>query len=168
MAHALMINGATHEVWLARCGTGYTLNIPGASIAVALRPHGEHVHELVTGDDVRRVYVAVRGDEIHVHLDGDTYTLRHIHSLERFAGESGDTGESLARAPMPGAVIAVYVEPGQKVQRGAPMMVIESMKMETAITAPYDGVVQAVHVALGQTFDRDALLVTLERQEGGA
>ena len=64
---------------------------------------------------------------------------------------------------MPGAVIAVSVEPGATVRRGQALLLIESMKMETTIVAPCDGTVQAVHVTIGQTFDRDAPLVTLER-----
>jgi len=165
MAQAFILNGALHEVWLARAAAGYALHAGDESIAVGLRPRGEHAHELLVGDDVRRVYVAVRGDAIHVHLDGESHLLTYSHSLERFAGEAAESAESVARAPMPGAVIAVEVQPGQAVQRGQLMMVIESMKMETAINAPHDGLVQTVHVAVGQTFDRDALLITLARQE---
>ena len=69
---------------------------------------------------------------------------------------------------MPGAVIAVHVQEGQTVARGEVMVVIESMKMETAICAGYDGRVQKLHVVAGQTFDREALLVTLERTEAAA
>lgn len=168
MAHAFALMGVEHEVWLARAGAGYVLHIGEDSLAVALVARGEHSHELFLRDDSERVYIAVRGDEVHVHVDGEAHLLRYRHSLERFAGESEDEGEAVSRAPMPGAVISVAVEEGQKVARGAAMMVIESMKMETAISASHDGVVQKIHVAVGQTFDRDSPLVTLERAEAAA
>ena len=63
---------------------------------------------------------------------------------------------------MPGTVVRVQVAPGEAVKRGQTLMVIESMKMETAIVAWRDGVVGAVHRPLGATFDRKAPLVSLE------
>jgi acetyl/propionyl-CoA carboxylase alpha subunit len=163
MAHAFTLLGVDHEVWLARADTTYRLQIGDQSLAVVLSPRGDHAHELILHDNSHRVFLARRGDDIHVHLDGDTYLLRYSHSLARFADQSIDEGEAVSRAPMPGSVIAVSVEPGDTVQRGQALLVIESMKMETTINASCDGIVQALHVGLGQTFERDAPLVTLER-----
>jgi biotin carboxyl carrier protein len=163
MAHAFLLDGQEHEVWLSRAGGGYFLHVDGQQLPASLLARGNHSHELIVGDDSHVVFVARRGDEVHIHLDGEAYALRYVHNLSRFADQRKDEGEAVARAPMPGAVIAVSVEPGQQVQRGQPLMVIESMKMETTISASCDGVVQSLHVNAGQTFDRDAVLVTLER-----
>ena len=165
MAHAFKLRGALHEQWLSRTARGYELHRGDEHIAVSLRSRGEHVHELVVGDETLPVYLAVRGDDIHLHVSGEAHTLTYTHSLERFAAQAQERSEAVARAPMPGAVIALHVGPGQSVRRGDVMLVIESMKMETAISAGVDGVVKAVHVQAGQTFDRDALLVTLEPVE---
>ena len=62
---------------------------------------------------------------------------------------------------MPGTVIAVHVTEGQAVARGDTLVVIESMKLETAIKALRDGTIATVHVATGQAFDRGMPLVTL-------
>jgi len=163
MAHAFILNGDEHELWLSHERGGYRLHVNALQLPVKLLPRGDDLHELIVHDDSHRVFIAQRGDEVHVHLDGETHSLRYVHSLSRFAGENKDEGEAVARAPMPGAVIAVSVEAGQQVQRGQPLMVIESMKMETTISAACDGTVQALHVSVGQTFDRDAVLVTLDR-----
>ncbi len=69
----------------------------------------------------------------------------------------------MTRAPMPGSIIAVSVEVGQRVRRGDALMVIESMKMETTISAACDGAVQCLHVDVGQLIDKDALLITMDR-----
>jgi len=58
-------------------------------------------------------------------------------------------------------VVAVQIKPGERVTRGQTMMVIESMKLETAIVAWRDGVIETLHVSAGQTFERAAPLVTL-------
>jgi biotin carboxyl carrier protein len=161
MAHAFRLQGDLHEVWLSRTPRGYELHLGERRIAVALRDRGEHVHELLLGDRSLPVFVAVRGDEVHVHVEGAAHTLTFVHSVERFAAEAQGSSDAVSRAPMPGAVISISVRPGQRVTRGDVLMVIESMKMETAICAALDGEVQAVHVQQGQTFERDALLVTL-------
>jgi acetyl/propionyl-CoA carboxylase alpha subunit len=163
MAHAFILEGAEHEVWLSRDGDAYRLHVGELRLPVKLLARGDHLHELIVDDDSHRVFIARQGDDIHIHLDGDTYLLRYSHSLARFADQSIDEGEAVARAPMPGSVIAVSVEPGQQVLRGQPLMVIESMKMETTISAACDGIVQSLHVGVGQTFDRDAVLVTVEK-----
>jgi biotin carboxyl carrier protein len=164
MAHAFRILGTDHELWLSRSGAGYRLHVGDGCVPVSLIPRGQHLHELTVRDDSDSVYVAQRGDDVHIHLDGETYLLRYSHSLERFANQATDEHEAVVRAPMPGAVIATTVKPGETVRRGQPLLVIESMKMETTIIAACDGIVQALHVAVGDTFDRDSPLVTVERR----
>jgi acetyl/propionyl-CoA carboxylase alpha subunit len=163
MGHAFRLAGTDHELWLSRSGGTYRVHIGETALPATLTARGEHVHELTVGDATERVIVARQGDEVHVHLGGEAYVLRYSHSLERFASQGFDADERIARAPMPGAVIAVSVEAGASVRRGQALLVIESMKMETTITAPCDGTVQTVHAGVGETFDRDAALVTLER-----
>lgn len=69
-------------------------------------------------------------------------------------------GEGRLTAPMPGKVIAVLVEPGQKVEQGDPLIVMEAMKMEHTIGAPAAGVVAEVLYAVGdQVADGAQLLV---------
>jgi len=65
-------------------------------------------------------------------------------------------------APMPGAVAAVPVQPGQKVASGDLLVTIEAMKMETGLHAERDAVIRAVHVRAGDQIDAKDLLVELE------
>ncbi|WP_290369918.1 acetyl-CoA carboxylase biotin carboxyl carrier protein subunit, partial [Burkholderia vietnamiensis] len=66
-------------------------------------------------------------------------------------------------APMPGKVIAVLVEPGQKVEAGTPLIVMEAMKMEHTIGAPGPGVVAEVLYGVGdQVADGAQLLMMAE------
>jgi len=65
------------------------------------------------------------------------------------------------KAPMPGLVVRVEVVPGQRVESGAGLVVVEAMKMENELRAPRRGVVAAVHVVVGAPVERGTPLVTL-------
>jgi 3-methylcrotonyl-CoA carboxylase alpha subunit len=62
---------------------------------------------------------------------------------------------------MPGRVIAVLVKDGDKVARGAPLIVMEAMKMEHTITAPADSVVEKVLCATGDQVKEGVELLVL-------
>ncbi|TMR92429.1 biotin carboxylase N-terminal domain-containing protein [Nonomuraea basaltis] len=67
-------------------------------------------------------------------------------------------------APMPGSVLRVEVEAGDRVTKGQAVLVLEAMKMEHRIAAPADGVVSGVHVEKGQQVEAGAVLAII--QEG--
>jgi len=72
------------------------------------------------------------------------------------------TADTALRAPMPGLVVAVNVEPGQAVAKGATLVVLSAMKMQNELTARDDAVIKEVLVSAGQTVDQNQVLVTLE------
>ena len=64
-------------------------------------------------------------------------------------------------APMSGAIIAVHVQIGDRVEQGAPLIVLEAMKMEHTIVAPAAGVVAAINYKVGERVAEGADLVDL-------
>jgi 3-methylcrotonyl-CoA carboxylase alpha subunit len=69
---------------------------------------------------------------------------------------------------MPGRIAAVTARAGERVSRGATLMVLEAMKMEHAITAPADGTIARIHYAPGEQVDEGAVLVSFEEEESSA
>ena len=65
-------------------------------------------------------------------------------------------------SPMPGAIVSVSVEPGQVVQDGQELLVIEAMKMQNLIKAQIDGKIKKVNVKPGQSVAVDELLIEFE------
>ena len=116
----------------------------------------------ITGTNEAAAF-AVDGDVIHIHMRGRTRSLRYVDPLRALAAVDGDNGHNVARAPMPGTVVALKVAPGDAVTAGTVLIVIESMKLETQIRASQDGIVERLHVKDGDSFDRDTILVTLSQ-----
>ncbi len=63
------------------------------------------------------------------------------------------------KAPMPGLIVDIRVAPGQTVQKGAPLLVLEAMKMENILKAPSDGVVGAIKIGLRDNVTKGQVLV---------
>ena len=103
--------------------------------------------------------IVTRKEQVLIHAFGRTWRVEGIDPVERAlgAGEQSD----VARAPMPGVAISVMVKPGDTVADRQPMVIIESMKMQTEICAGRAGTVDQVSVRVGETFAQKAPLVTL-------
>jgi biotin carboxyl carrier protein len=66
------------------------------------------------------------------------------------------------KAPMPGLIVAIPIEEGEKVTRGSNLVVLESMKMQNELKAPRDGEVTAIRVQPGDNVDQGQVLAILE------
>ncbi len=75
---------------------------------------------------------------------------------------SGKGKLSDLRAPMPGLVVSVEVEPGQAIKKGDGLIIIEAMKMENELKAARSVKVKQVKVTVGQTIEKGAVLITFE------
>jgi len=69
---------------------------------------------------------------------------------------------------MSGTVVAVMVKPGERVAKGAPLIVLEAMKMEHTISSPSDGVVVAVNYGVGDRVGEGAYLVDVDDANAAA
>ncbi len=104
---------------------------------------------------------AVR-DDTHWHLFRDgTHRVLALQSAQS-APEPDATLGSLA-APMPGKVLQVLVQAGAKVAKGAPLVILEAMKMEHTIAAPHDGRIAEIHFKAGEQVNEGVELLRLER-----
>ena len=147
-------------VTVAYRGTGYGLAIDGAEVSARgeIDARGQMRVEF---DGVRMdAAVIAAGGLRHVFLHGRTWRLSAIDPLY-FAGEGGGVQGGLL-APMPGKVIALLAEAGKPVDKGAPLMILEAMKMEHTITAPSAGLLKAFRFAVGDQVTDGVELVEFE------
>ncbi len=153
------ILGERHRAALIRRGGGAVLDFAGRRREVSLRPLGGGEYVLTLDGASHRLWLARDGDTTYLHAGGASWAVRALDALD--AAAAAGPGEDVALAPMPGTVVSVSVNAGQTVARGETLMVIESMKLQTAIVARRDGVAEAVHVGVGDSFERGAVLVSL-------
>ncbi len=66
------------------------------------------------------------------------------------------------RAPLPGRIITLLAEPGQKVRAGELLCKLEAMKMENELPSPRDGIVKEILVSEGEEVELDRVILTLE------
>lgn len=77
-------------------------------------------------------------------------------------GTGGGSVGGEIRALMPGRITSILVREGEDVGVGAPLLVLEAMKMQNEITSPRSGRVRSIRVREGETVKKDAVLVVLE------
>ena len=152
--------GGTTAVRLERLPDGrFEATIDGRTSTFAAAPV-EGGWRLELGDRVVMVYAAADGPTRHVQADSVSATLTRIDNQPR-RRQRAATGGDLS-AQMPGQVTAVLVSPGDTVERGQALVVLEAMKMEMRVTAPQAGRVRRLLVAEGDLVERGQLLVELE------
>ena len=83
-----------------------------------------------------------------------------FRSTRRAVGDAGAAGR--LTAPMPGKLVQVLVKPGDAVEKGQPLVVLEAMKMEHTVKAPRAGKIAQVGYAAGEQVEEGASLVELE------
>lgn len=96
----------------------------------------------------------------HVQVGAVDLFLRDA-SFDAPAEAAGGDAAGELRVPFNGKVIAVRARPGDAVKKGDTLVVVESMKLEHALSARRDGVVRSLHVEAGQQVSPTQLLVTL-------
>ncbi|WP_282127500.1 acetyl-CoA carboxylase biotin carboxyl carrier protein subunit [Roseobacter litoralis] len=166
MRRIFQIDGDETECWLSHDGSRFILNTPGGAFPCQLDPTGvPGDYVLRANGHVQNVRLAVGPDTTFVHLNGRTYAIGRVDPAERLAGSDGGAADDRIVAPMPGVVVAVHVKPGDHVEEGQPLLVIESMKLETSLAASRDGVVAEIPFAEGDSFGLKATLALLAPEE---
>jgi acyl-CoA carboxylase subunit alpha len=85
--------------------------------------------------------------------------------VPRFVDPADAVASGSLLAPMPGTVVRVAVEHGQTVEAGAPVLVLEAMKMQHTVSAPYAGVVTEINVKTGAQVASGEVLAVVEGEE---
>ncbi|OCC23390.1 hypothetical protein MB02_12290 [Croceicoccus estronivorus] len=165
MQHIFTIDGERADAWLSPSGTSYALIHEGEVTPVKLTEQtGNRAVLTLDGQDTPITIVTIN-DQVWVHIDGAAHEVVLQSAIDFLGSADGGASSGTILAPMPGTVISVQVAVGDAVSIGETLMIIESMKLETAIKAPRDGVIETLGFAAGQTFDQNALLVTLEGED---
>ncbi len=141
-------------------GDIFTLEFEGREVTAA--GHFAAGSELRVDLGGRRINATVvaANEKRHVFIDGVCFIFAAIDPL--FHAGSGGGAEGGLTAPMPGKVIALIAAVGARVEKGAPLLILEAMKMEHTIAAPTSGTVKSFHFNVGEQVSDGAELVEFE------
>ena len=108
--------------------------------------------------DERWVELRINGKPARVALSTPLDKLLHEMGMDTAAAAKA----AQVKAPMPGLVLRVLVEPGAEVKKDDKVMILEAMKMENVIKSPGDGIVKQILVQAGQAVDKNQVLIDFE------
>jgi 3-methylcrotonyl-CoA carboxylase alpha subunit len=152
--------GAEQRVTL-RYGIGpTTLTVGERDIAFAMSV-GEASSFDLTLDGVKsRVAFVIEGHELYLRTRNGRFEL---HWVDPFGGETEEqVGEDKIVAPLPGTVVALLAKEGDTLEKGAPILTLEVMKMEQTLRAPFAGVLKAIRCKVGDIVGEGVELAEVE------
>lgn len=112
----------------------------------------------ITGPNTTTLPCQIDTQGVTFFLNGKPVTFNH-HQADYSRLEQADAGH--LQATMPGRIVSVLVAPGDHVEAGQPLLVMEAMKMEQTLKAPFKGRVDAIHFKVGDAVREGAELVSL-------
>lgn len=134
-------DGGAIELSLRKCGAGFEVDSDGRLVRMQ-----------VTGD----------GANVHVAVGRERYTFSITSEVDRATAAGSASGSGNILSKMPGIVTEIRVSPGDRVEAGEVVAVLESMKLFISLTAEVAGVVKEVSCTQGQTVPAGARLLVIE------
>ncbi|HET7889048.1 MAG TPA: acetyl/propionyl/methylcrotonyl-CoA carboxylase subunit alpha [Bradyrhizobium sp.] len=151
---------AVHKIALHYGRGPATLVIGGREIGFAAASGAIRGLDLTMGGIKSHVVVIVEGHELYVRTRNGRFDL---HWVDPFGGEDEEhVGEDRIAAPLPGTVVALLAEVGAKLEKGAPILTLEVMKMEQTLRAPFAGVLKAIKCKVGDIVGEGVELAEIE------
>ena len=162
----LQVNTGSSQVWEVEYQPE-AITVNGEPFIWDLAPLGNgRYHILHEGRSFSAEVVSVEraAKTIQLKLNG---RIIDIHAKDRFdlllekLGMNDVAAHKIneLKAPMPGLIVDIRVAPGQTVQKGDPLLVLEAMKMENILKSPGDGVVSAIKVSLRDNVTKGQVLI---------
>jgi 3-methylcrotonyl-CoA carboxylase alpha subunit len=143
---------------------GLWLGIGEHSGSASLVAEGEDMFHLQYGAEGVRLQIEEEAGQLRIVIGDDEFRLRRRDPL-RLGGDAY-VAEASLMAPMPGRVIAQLVEAGSTVVKGAPLLILEAMKMEHTICAPANGTLRGFRAAVGEQVREGVELIDFEVTPG--
>jgi biotin carboxyl carrier protein len=165
MKYVVLLNGQTIEVEVD--GARVTLDGQAHSATLGVIPGTPLRQLLIDGRPLTLSVEAVGRGRWALTSKGERWEMevldertRHIRSLA--GGGDQRRAAGVLKAPMPGLVVRVQVQPGAQVSAGDPLVVLEAMKMENELKAGAAGTVKSVLVGPGEAVEKGQILVEFE------
>lgn len=138
------------------------LDVTGNCRFHVLKDHQSLSGEVLHGNFEKRTY--------EIELNANRYQVKISDALDQLISQMGLSAVASKeinelKAPMPGMILELMVEEGQRIEQGDNLLVLEAMKMENTLTAPRDGVIKTLSIEKGDTVEKNQLLLEMDQTD---
>jgi biotin carboxyl carrier protein len=162
----LQIKTATDKTWQVDIQKD-TILLNGTPFNWDIQPIGPHTYHIIKDN---KSYTA---ELVEADYQAKTFTFKingikqTVNAKDRFDLLLDQLGMSDAntqkvndvKAPMPGLILEIKVQPGQEVKKGDTILILEAMKMENILKSPGDGIVKEIKVQARQNVEKNQVLI---------
>ncbi len=166
MEYNLLVNKEKVNIETEITNDDIQATINGNSYRVSWNRISDSQLHLVVNGKSMNVYTSGTENKT-VILDGRSYNIVDTDHEEqsRSRKKSHDSNPADVTPPMPAVVISVDVNEGDSVDKGAGVIVVSAMKMESTLFAPYSGIVTKIHTDVGAKVMPGDILVDIQKEE---
>ena len=166
MIYYMTMAGNEHRVEVTELEADlYRVVVDGVEQVVDAQKSERTAYSLLVDGQSYEANINELADGLDITIEGDSYNVGVVderrRSLSRQAAVAA-SGTQVIAAQMPGKVVAILVEPGQAVEVGQWLLVLEAMKMENELKSPIAGHVKEITVAVGNTVESGQRLAVVE------
>ena len=151
---------AAQEICLHYGSGPAALSIGEREFTFASSPREDGGFDLTLNGMKSHVVAVIEGHELYLRTRNGRFDL---HWVDPFGGDDEEqVGEDKIVAPLPGTVVALLAEVGARLEKGAPILTLEVMKMEQTLRAPFAGVLRALKCKVGDIVQEGVELAEVE------
>jgi 3-methylcrotonyl-CoA carboxylase alpha subunit len=151
---------AEQEISLQYGNGPATLSIGEREFAFTSSPRDDGDFDLTLDGMKSHVVAVIEGHDLYLRTRNGRFDL---HWVDPFGGDDEEqVGEDKIIAPLPGTVVALLAEEGATLEKGAPILTLEVMKMEQTLRAPFAGVLKMIKCKVGDIVQEGVELAEVE------
>ena len=129
----------------------------GKSLHVLQNNKAFDVKIIATNFNEKTLTLEVNGNKYDVNIEDEYDMLVKKMGLSAFVVQKMTN----VKAPMPGLIVEVLVKPGETVEKGSQLLILEAMKMENVLKAEGEGIVKSIEVVKGNAVDKGQILIEM-------
>ncbi|MGA2297050.1 MAG: acetyl-CoA carboxylase biotin carboxyl carrier protein subunit [FCB group bacterium] len=146
-------------------GENCILNINNEKITIPVRQFNENIFSVFLNNKYTNAYSAEDDNHFYINIEGENFVFDKVKESEnKFFDDCVSADKDIIKPPMPGSIVKILVEKGQKVKENDSLIIVEAMKMETTLYSSIDGVITEINVSAGQQVDSDVVLIVVEKE----
>jgi 3-methylcrotonyl-CoA carboxylase alpha subunit len=156
--------GAEQEISLHYGNGPAKLSVDEREFSFTFSPTVDGGFDLTLDGMKSHIVAVIEGHELYLRTRNGRFDL---HWVDPFGGDDEEhVGEDKIVAPLPGTVVALLAEIGAKLEKGAPILTLEVMKMEQTLRAPFAGVLKVIKCKVGDIVQEGVELAEIEPAAG--